>query len=54
MQDWNVKSFDMFVHRKNHNQAEEPTEEHLPRVEKWLKLADQMMSTDEEEPTDIG
>lgn len=46
MQDWNPKSFELFVNRKA--QPPEETEEHSPKVEKWLKLADQMLGTDKD------
>ena len=50
MQEWNAKSFEKFIHQRGERNVEEPAEETLPRVEKWLQLADQMFSTDEVDP----
>jgi len=50
MQEWNAKPFEKFVNRRDQRQVEESAEETLPRVERWLQLADQMFSTDEVDP----
>jgi hypothetical protein len=47
MQDWDTKSFERFVNKRKDQPADE-TEEHSPKVEKWLKLADQMLATDKD------
>lgn len=47
MQDWNAKSFENFIHNRKELPQQE-TEEHSPKIEKWLKLADQMLSTDDD------
>jgi len=49
MQDWNAKSFEKFLHKPIPKRLEPPTEEYMPRVERWLQLADQMFSTDEDD-----
>jgi len=50
MQEWNAKSFEKFIHPRGQRQVEKSAEETLPRVERWLQLADQMFSTDEIDP----
>ena len=50
MQDWNAKSFEKFLHKPISKRLEPAPEEYMPRVERWLQLADQMFSTDEDEP----
>jgi hypothetical protein len=47
MQEWNPKSFERFINNRKEKPSEE-TEEHSPKIEKWLKLADQMLGTDED------